>query len=557
MSDEKKPPDSSEEPWVVPVYDRKFLEDWLDRISPAPLPEAAKDEKTSLLGFTLPETIDLGDRHDMLHRYARSLKAKGHARDEVFNLVTTANTTRCAKPIKDAELKSCFSRWWSQPNRSDFKEKQSRRSFLQDAAAKGFHLTAKGDSINPRSQHNIRRALELLGVELRFDEFHDRIYVRFSDYNGPYRDEQRNRIWLQIDTQFKVQIPHDLFDIVMGDEAAKNSFHPVRDYLNSLVWDGEKRIDQWLRAYGDASTGLGDDATQEEIDGTLQYIDSVSAIMLLAAVSRVFEPGCKYDEMVVLESEQGFNKSTALRIMCVNDSWFSDDIPLNVDAKQTMERTEGKWILEAAELSGMHASRVEHLKAWLSRSEDGPARRAYGRLSTSKERQFIVVGTTNSHTYLDDSTGNRRFWPIRCGNFKVDELRRDRHQLWAEAVKRVFDGETPRLHPSLWKWAAKQQAERETGDHWYEVIEEEVRELEDGDPENYIAITSAQLVRMTGLDADRFSRVQKFVRNAIKKLGFVYQAIRDENGRSVRGWRRGRLLTRDGVEDMRGSKQRK
>src|SRR5262249_54164107 len=122
--------------------------------------------------------------------------------------------------------------------------------------------------------------------------------------------------------------------------------------------------------------------------------------------------------------------SSALRALCPNELWFSDDLPLNVDSKIVIERTAGKWIIEASDLSGMKVSQIEGLKAMLSRQVDS-SRLAWGRLLTEVPRQWIVIGTTNDHVYLKDTTGNRRFWPMRISGFDIRKLQEVRDQLWA------------------------------------------------------------------------------------------------------------------------------
>jgi len=165
------------------------------------------------------------------------------------------------------------------------------------------------------------------------------------------------------------------------------------------------------------------------------YTRAVSAKPLLAAVRRVRRPGTKFDEMLVLEAPQGYNRSSALRILAVNDDWFTDDIPLNADSKVVIERLSGKWIAEASELKGMRRGDVEHLKAMLSRQVDR-ARLAYDRTPTEYPRQSIFIGTTNSATYLRDMTGDRRYWPVAVERFDLEALKANRDQLWAEAAHR-------------------------------------------------------------------------------------------------------------------------
>jgi len=309
------------------------------------------------------------------------------------------------------------------------------------------------------SQDNVRLALDKLGVVLSFDVFAQKPLMEYSGVTTTLTDSVVLGVWFDVDTQFQFRPTKDFFYDVMTDISSRNKFHPVLDYLRGLTWDGVPRLDTWLIE----SAGATD----------TEYIRAVSSLMLLAAVKRVTTPGCKFDEMVVLESaQQGLMKSTALRTLCPNENWFSDDLPLNVDAKQIVERTLGKWIIEASDLSGMHKSKVEHLKGMLSRQVDGPVRLAYGRLPVEQKRQWIVVGTTNSYSYLSDSTGNRRFWPVRITSFNIPWIRENREQLWAEAYSREQGGASIRLSPSLYSQATGQQERRRVEDPWEAELEE-------------------------------------------------------------------------------------
>jgi predicted P-loop ATPase len=174
--------------------------------------------------------------------------------------------------------------------------------------------------------------------------------------------------------------------------------------------------------------------------------------------------------MLVLESGQGLSKSTALRALCPKDEWFSDDLPLHVDAKGVMERTEGKWIIEASDLAGKKKADIEHLKALMSRQIDGPARLSYDRRPSERARQFILVGTTNSKDYLTDPTGSRRFWPVTCGRFDLAALARDKDQLWAEANAREQQEVSIRLPEHLWAAAGEEQNKRRQRDPWEDDI---------------------------------------------------------------------------------------
>jgi hypothetical protein len=322
---------------------------------------------------------------------------------------------------------------------------------------------------------NICVALLKLGVTITYDSFADRTLIDgLKDFGPALDDGAVTRIWLQLIRRFHFGPGKNLLFDVIKDAAKLNSFHPVRDYLDSLRWDGEKRLDTWLTDYAGAED--------------TPYTQAIGKLMLVAAVRRVRQPGCKFDEMVVLESEQGTVKSTALEVMAVRKEWFSDDLPLDAESRRVIESLRGRWIVEAAELSGMRHADVEHLKAFLSRTVDR-ARMSYDRTNTEHLRQCIVVGTTNAQMYLRDTTGNRRYWPVSIMQFNLVALERDRDQLWAEAAVREAAGDSIRLDPALYKAAADEQIQREVDEPWIDVVRSAL-----GDMQGRIAAQSIWII---------------------------------------------------------------
>lgn len=304
------------------------------------------------------------------------------------------------------------------------------------------------------SLDNIRLALTKLDIAVTFDQF-----AREVRLNGaPLDDVALDRLWVTIDDEFRFRPSKELLNTLLVTEAHARPVHPVCNYLDAVRWDGQPRIDSWLAAYGGAADS--------------EYVRAVGALTLIASVRRVRRPGCKFDELLILESRQGRLKSSALRALCPVDDWFSDDLPLGVDSKIVIERTAGRWIIEAAELHGNRGREAEALKAFLSRQVDGPVRLAYGRLPTTVPRQFILIGTTNSRlAYLKDMTGSRRFWPVAIDYFDLPALMRDRDQLWAEAATREAAGASIRLDASLWDEAAAHQEDRRAADPWEAMLE--------------------------------------------------------------------------------------
>jgi hypothetical protein len=367
---------------------------------------------------------------------------RGHDLDEPDALRALHDwNARCLPPWDDSALKQ--------------KIRSAIRCAMGPAGSKLLARDRKKKAI-AKSQHNVRVALAALGVQLRYNEFDEKIMVTWEGKTVALEDPIRNHIWMTIDRRFHFQVPQEFFDMMLGEIAHEHPYHPVCDYLASLRWDGVKRIDKWLTSYGGVKES--------------PYSTAVGRMFLIAAVRRARHPGCKYDELLTLNSGQGFNKSTAIRKLCPDENWFSDDLPLNADSKEMIERTVGRWILEVSELQGLRKRENDQLKSQLSRQVDGPVRMAYARMSISRPRHFVLVGTTNVRYFLKDKTGERRFWPVETGRFDVDAIVSDRDQLWAEAAVAEAAGESIRLDPSLWAVAGEHQEAHSVEDEWLVLL---------------------------------------------------------------------------------------
>lgn len=219
----------------------------------------------------------------------------------------------------------------------------------------------------------------------------------------------------------------DAKDLVIG----LDSYNPVEDYLESLVWDGKERLDTLLCDYlGAADTPLTRAMTRKHF---------------CAAVARVLNPGCKYDQVLTLVGPEGIGKTALVRGMAIDDDWFTNSLG-DIDGKEGMEQLLGKWLVEMGELTNYKKSTVEAYKNYISKQEDS-FRPAYGRELMTYRRQCVFFATTNEAHFLKGDTGNRRFWIVRCDEDMPEkdvfgDLPEDRDQIWAEAVVRYKAGET-------------------------------------------------------------------------------------------------------------------
>jgi len=266
---------------------------------------------------------------------------------------------------------------------------------------------------------------------------------RFSDYDYSCLRQYLNEVYHLSNKSY--------IEDAVAAVAGKRYFHPIRDYFNRLKWDGTFRLD----------TLLIDCLGAEDND----YTRAVTRKTFTAAATRVFEPGTKFDTMLVLLGEQGQGKSTLFAKMA-GDDWFSDSLNMNdMKSKDAPEKLLGKLILEVPELVGMSKAEENDVKAFLSRRVDS-YRAAFGRTVQDHKRQCIIVGTTNSKTgFLRDTTGNRRFWPVKIDStkakFTVWSMTQELiDQLWAEAVYWYKQGEALYLPKTVESFAKEQQRDQ-------------------------------------------------------------------------------------------------
>ncbi|HEV7457335.1 MAG TPA: virulence-associated E family protein [Roseococcus sp.] len=250
----------------------------------------------------------------------------------------------------------------------------------------------------------------------------------------------------------------------MEVEAARNRWHPIRDWLASLTWDRIPRLHRLI------PQGFGANPTP--------YTQAIGAKLCIAAVRRVRQPGVKFDHVPVAQGAQGRGKSTAWAALFGPDL-FSDALPDDLADKDAAMALRGVWGLEMAELTQLLASEPEAIKAFITRAVDR-YRPPYGRVVLEVPRQGVLVGTTNAQEWLRDPTGNRRFWPFDCGEIDVEWIRANREQLWAEAAQREAEAEPHWLDEADDREEAEaQQQERMVEDPWHWKVRDYVDGLRD------------------------------------------------------------------------------
>ena len=276
-------------------------------------------------------------------------------------------------------------------------------------------------------------------------------------------DTDRLRIWLSENYGFTPKNADALGAVTVYAESHR--FHPVRNYLGALQWDGHHRVDTWLFDY------LGARASDEP--GAKAYVSLIGRMWLIGAVARVMRPPVKVDNVLIMEGLQGEGKSTALSIL--GGEWFTDT-PFEIGSKDGFQQLQGQWIIELAELDSFNKAESTRAKQFFGSSVD-KYRPSYGRMVQTFARQCVFAGSTNQDSYLKDPTGNRRYWPVFCTYVDKDSLARDRDQLWAEAYALYQAGEQwwpEAQHKHLFE---REQEDRFDEDVWQTRIDDYLRSV--------------------------------------------------------------------------------
>lgn len=376
----------------------------------------------------------------------------------------------CERAVQDQDVAALLSRERYEAATKDFATPaadtdEAPENWMQllerNGANGGYAKTMKNYKVIINNDLNFKDKIKLNLFTGRTDVLGKLPWIRPSD-SHLWNDSDTTQLRVYIEPIIGKASKNDIADAVDAC-AGEHAYHPVRDYLKNLVWDGIARLDRLFIDYlGAADT---------------PYIRAVTRKSFVAAVARAMTPGTKYDTMPVLIGDQGRHKSTLLAKM--GGMGFSDSLR-TFNTKEAMETIQGTWINEIGEMQAMNTAEVDAVKAFLSKQADY-YRAAYGRNIVERPRQCVFFGTTNTHDCLRDTTGGRRFWPVdidkqpRTKNVFKD-LDAEKDQLWAEAVMRWRLGETLHLPQELEAEAGIIQEDHRERHPWEGPIEQFVRQ---------------------------------------------------------------------------------
>lgn len=379
--------------------------------------------------FQLPDVIRNGNRDNTLYKYACQLQAKGIGDFEIKAAVKAANIERCDEPLDDNEVDTLIN-----------------SALKYEKGVHGGLIMKKGKV--KQCADNVLHVLEndeLLHGHILFDEFSN-----IAEWTAPlpwdtateageWTDRDDSELRAYLDTNYDLTKDSAYFD-GFNMYLNRHHYHPIHDWFNSLPeWDGNEHIRFLLPHY------LGAEDTA--------YNHAALNLFMQGAINRVFDPGCKFDYVLVLVGEQGKGKSMFLQYLAGNQDWYDGNFA-TIEGDKAVEKLRGRWILEMAELLAVKKQKdVEAFKAFVTTQEDG-YRAPYERRTKHVKRQCVFAATTNDYQFMSDRTGNRRYLPIKINVHPVPDenklsadpeaTKAEFKMAWAEAYH-IYNAEHPEL----------------------------------------------------------------------------------------------------------------
>lgn len=376
--------------------------------------------------------------------------------------------------------------------------------------------------------------IELLGPAPWFDSERPKDHAA-----GEWQDTDTSRLVAWFERAEQLRVPERTVEQAVPVVAWRRAFHPVREYLEGLKWDGIERLPDVLATHFSCVSSA--------------YTQAIGVRWFISAVARVMIPGCQADCALILESvNQGWYKTSAFRELAPRREWYSDT-GIEIGNKDSMQALHGVWIYGMDELDSLSRSEITRTKTFLTQTVDR-FRPPFGKHPKDFPRQNVFVGSTNASEYLSDRTGNRRFWPAKLLKpIDVTRIRLDRDQLWAEAIARFRRDEKWHVDtPELRTLCEAEQAERVADDVWLPIVAEWLKspsvtlpDPSDGmqrtDPIDIATgITTTEVLigalRMRVADLTRSDAMR--AADVLRDLGFREVAKAREHGAWVRRYRK-------------------
>lgn len=359
--------------------------------------------------FTVPQKIESGTRNGTLFKLACSLQAQGIPDAAILAALRETNNTACIPPLDDDELIT-IANSALRYSKGELKILSSRVPEWHEPRI-AMQIDKNGDTTDRPVQSiaNAEEAImydkELFG-RIRYNELS---YAPYVYGTLPWKTHKGWREWNNVDdsnlrsyieSKYGLKNTEKVMD-ALANVANRYPVNPIKEMLETALdqWDGNKYVENLLPMM------LGVEKTE--------YSTAVMKLFMMGAVARIYNPGCKFDYMLILVGEQGKGKSTFLRMLTINENWFNDNFN-SLEGDKASEKLRGMWIVEMSELQATKRARdVETIKSFITSRVD-TYRAPYARRTEARPRMCVLAGTSNPVDFLTDKTGNRRFLPITC-----------------------------------------------------------------------------------------------------------------------------------------------
>lgn len=326
-----------------------------------------------------------------------------------------------------------------------------------------------------------------------YDEFTNETYTDIDGLVRTWSDDKTTALMIRIQDDLGMhRMTANMVHDAVGYFAKSDKRHQVRDWLNSLLWDGEERLWTFCEKY------LGAEPSN--------VIGAFGKNFFISMVKRAMRPGCQADNMVVLEGDQGIGKTRALQV--IGGKWYAE-VGINADSEDFERQLQGKLLVEIAELNSFSKADQSRIKQIITKRVDR-YREKYGKIALDHPRSCILAGTTNESEWIKDQTGGRRFWPIKCGRIDFEAIKNDREQLFAEALIRLDDGDEGYIVPEETK---QFQDERRESHPWEDILKAALVGRETVTQHDAFDILKVPMERMNSANS-------KTVAHILRRLGF-------------------------------------